>query len=153
MRQLFILLATGLTLSSIALGEPNSNDLTQAKLKAATDKANMLLNEIRQLKGNSTIQNPLVHPMTASDGPSCNPNPTCVADCTSRFPDGSCGSYGADYCGPEANCALDCNSRFPDGSCGSYGPDYCGRNANCTPDCTSRFPDGSCGSYGPDVCY
>lgn len=83
----------------------------------------------------------------------CGRNPVCVKKCADRWSDGSCKDWTADLCGEQPlNCAVRCVARWSDGSCKEYGEDYCGRNAACQAYCAARWPDGSCKEYGPDVC-
>lgn len=83
----------------------------------------------------------------------CGRDPVCVPNCAARYTDGSCRTYGGDACGERPlNCAEFCQARYTDGSCRTFGPDHCGRNASCRAQCTARYPDGSCREYGADAC-
>lgn len=83
----------------------------------------------------------------------CGRDPVCLPHCMARYVDGSCRTFGTDLCGERPlNCVENCTSRYIDGSCRSYGPDYCARNANCRENCTSRYSDGTCREYGADIC-
>jgi hypothetical protein len=49
--------------------------------------------------------------MASESKPGCEPDNDkdkyrCAKNCTLRFSDGSCGSYGADYCGPKTHPAI-----------------------------------------------
>ena len=54
---------------------------------------------------------------------------------------------------PDYSCIPNCTARWGDGSCRSYGSDFCGESPTCVENCTARWGDGSCRSYGADVCY
>lgn len=83
----------------------------------------------------------------------CGRSPVCVQNCTARYSDGTCRTFGADVCGEQPlNCAQNCTARYIDGTCRTYGADHCGRNASCRESCVARYPDGSCREYGADVC-
>jgi hypothetical protein len=79
--------------------------------------------------------------------------PRCVRNCTARYSDGSCRTYGADYCAPGATCVPNVISRYSDGSAREYGPDFCAAGpAECKSRCTARYSDGSCRTYAADIC-
>jgi hypothetical protein len=83
----------------------------------------------------------------------CAVNPQCVAAATSRYSDGTVSQYGPDFCGEQpVNCVAHCTSRYSDGTCSGYGADACGRYVSCAVNCTARYPDGTCSAYGPDRC-
>ncbi len=83
----------------------------------------------------------------------CGRRPVCLPNCSARYSDGTCREFGADACGEQPlNCAEHCTARYSDGTCRTFGPDHCGRNATCRENCISRYSDGSCREYGADVC-
>jgi hypothetical protein len=85
----------------------------------------------------------------------CGRRPVCVANCTARYNnDGTCRTYGPDVCGEQPlSCVVRCTARYNnDGTCRSYGADHCGTDAYCRVNCISRYSDGTCREYGPDVC-
>lgn len=83
----------------------------------------------------------------------CARDATCVSQCKRRYSDGSCREYDADFCGEGSiTCARQCLRRYSDGSCREYAADVCGRNASCVPNCIERWSDGSCREYGADRC-
>lgn len=83
----------------------------------------------------------------------CARDAKCVSQCKSRYSDGSCREYDADFCGAgPITCVQQCISRYSDGSCREYGADVCGRNASCVANCIDRWSDGSCREYGADRC-
>jgi hypothetical protein len=58
--------------------------------------------------------------------PPRRPDPvTCVSNCTYRYANGMCGTYGPDHCAPNARCVENCTYRYANGMCGTYGPDSC----------------------------
>jgi hypothetical protein len=156
---IFCMCISALSIETLANGISSEREDT---LRATDEKVKLLVSEITRLKSNikpnSAFQNILQNEMASESKPGCEPDNDkdkyrCAKNCTLRFSDGSCGSYGADYCGPEARCAKNCTLRYSDGSCGNYAADYCGRSASCAVNCTLRYSDGSCGSYGADICY
>lgn len=83
----------------------------------------------------------------------CARNPVCAQRCASRYSDASCRTFDADYCAEApATCVANCTARYADASCRTYGADVCGRRPVCRENCISRYSDGSCREYGPDVC-
>lgn len=132
-------------------------------LRAEKEKTEILLNEIKRLKTpalkKSVFSNLGLEGFVSRErprDPRCDDddnNAACAQNCSARFSDGSCYSYGTDYCGPRAACSAHCTARFSDGNCYSYSADFCGPDAVCSPNCTARFSDGKCYSYGPDLCF
>jgi hypothetical protein len=79
--------------------------------------------------------------------------PSCAKNCTRRYSDGSCETYGQDFCGRNPHCIETCETRYSDGSCQTYGADLCqDGNITCVRQCTRRYSDGSCETYGQDFC-
>ena len=139
-----------------AQAAPSNESKLAAVQRANQERVNMLLEEIQKLKAPARAQSGFdrLFAMPSMRHDDCEPdNKTCVPNCTYRYSNGQCGSYGADYCGPKASCAVNCTYRYSNGQCGSYGPDFCGPDAACSENCTYRYSNGQCGSYGPDVCY
>lgn len=77
----------------------------------------------------------------------------CVKLCASRWSNGTCQTYGADYCAAGATCQPKCESRWSNGTCQTYGPDFCGEGVyKCILECKDRWSNGTCQTYFPDRC-
>lgn len=78
----------------------------------------------------------------------------CAPRCSSRWPNGTCRTFAADFCGAGgASCAAYCAARWLDGSCRSYGPDVCAASPiTCAAKCAGRWPTGACRGYDADSC-
>lgn len=148
---------------------PNVSAQVQAVQKAADENVNKLLAEIKRLKSKSSEGTAEKPKNTASMNINymdilldkephhnrCDDDdrsPTCAANCTYRYANGSCASYGSDFCAPKASCAAKCTSRYTNGECASYGADLCGSEMNCSAHCIVRYTDGQCASYTADFC-
>ncbi len=106
--------------------------------RAADENIQMLINQIRELKAKDGAKSAFGQVDFAAnlsvfkrDRPRhCDPDDDddkyeCVQQCTGRYSDGTCYTYGPDFCGPNANCTENCQGRYSDGKCYTYGPDIC----------------------------
>lgn len=155
-----LILFIGLTVFQ-AWGQSAPDLTAEDQLRAANEKVEYLLKELRVVKNRSTTlafsksadgAEPLLLATPNAPPKRCVPAQTCVPNCLGRHSNGECYSYGSDFCAPNAVCSAQCLGRHSDGTCYSFGEDYCGSFANCAPNCLGRHSNGQCYSYGPDVC-
>ena len=87
--------------------------------RAADENIKMLSETIRELKSKRINRNKIhegsglfISSLTPSkkcdDDDDDNDPIKCVSNCTGRFSDGRCYSYGSDICGPDASCIEKC---------------------------------------------